>query len=231
MLPSSFPCIRSPEQLPDPTAMNDRIHRHLDGDLPPDALGAGELARAAELRRTAERAAAALRAAPVPDLSARVMAALPPRRAPWWQAVEWLWRPRALRLSFRPAFALAGGALAVALAAVVPLPGGSGAEAPPAAVAAAAEPVVYVHFRLEAADAREVAVAGTFTGWRPDVPMERTGEGVWTVLVPLQPGVHDYVFVVDGAEWIPDPDAPHRVDDSFGGTNSRISLLPPSSAT
>jgi hypothetical protein len=43
--------------------------------------------------------------------------------------------------------------------------------------------------------------------------------------VPLRPGVHDYAFVVDGERWVADPNAP-QVDDSFGGTNSRISLPP-----
>ena len=50
--------------------------------------------------------------------------------------------------------------------------------------------------------------------------------GVWTITVPLTQGVHDYAFVVDGRQWIPDPYAP-RVDDGFGGTNSRLTLLLP----
>ncbi len=49
---------------------------------------------------------------------------------------------------------------------------------------------------------------------------------MWSVTVPLEPGVHDYAFVVDGEQWRPDPLAP-SVDDGFGGTNSRLALLPP----
>jgi hypothetical protein len=209
--------------------MIDRIHSHLDGDEPGEALSAEERARADGLRRTLDAAAAHLRAVPAPDLAARVMAALPrraPARVPAWRAaLHWLWNPRPLRLTVRPALALAGGFAAVAAAAIAlpqldrdPTPIVAQAPAGPAA------PVVYVQFRLEAGNARQVSLAGTFTGWQPTLQLSETEPGVWTALVPLKPGVHDYVFVVDGTRWMPDPNAAQQVDDSFGGTNSRISL-------
>ncbi len=212
--------------------MNDRIHQHLDGD-PAAALAPDERARAESLRRTLDAAAAHLRAVPAPDLSARVMAALPahvPARVPAWRAaLDWLWNPRPVRLTFRPAYGLAGAAFA-AVAALVVVPAIDRDAPPPVAVTAPASqgaPVVYVQFRLEAPQARQVALAGTFTGWQPSLTLKETEPGVWTALVPLQPGVHDYVFVVDGSRWMPDPHAPQQVEDSFGGTNSRISLPPP----
>jgi Glycogen recognition site of AMP-activated protein kinase len=212
--------------------MHDRIHQHLDGDLAA-ALSPDERARAESLRRTLDAAAAHLRAAPAPDLAARVMAALPPRapaRLPAWRAaLGWLWNPRPVRLTFRPAYGLAGAAFA-AVAAMVIVPAMDGDSPAPVAVsvpAAQGAPVVYVQFRLEAPRAQQVALAGTFTGWQPSLTLEETEPGVWTALVPLQPGVHDYVFVVDGSRWLPDPHAPQQVDDSFGGTNSRISLPAP----
>ena len=67
--------------------MNDRIHQHLDGE--PADLNPEERAQAVSLARTLDAAAAHLRAVPAPDLSARVMAALPPRapaRVPAWRA-------------------------------------------------------------------------------------------------------------------------------------------------
>ena len=210
--------------------MIDRVHQHLDGEAADHALSADERARADGLRRTLDAAAAHLRAAPAPDLAARVMAALPaagPARIPAWRAAwGWLWQPRPLRLSFRPAYALAGGCMAVAAAAVVvpQLDRASAVRVVQAPAPANAKPVVYVQFRFEAADARQVALAGTFTGWQPSLPLQETEPGVWTALVPLRPGVHDYVFVVDGERWTPDPNAPQQVDDTFGGTNSRISL-------
>jgi hypothetical protein len=211
--------------------MNDPIHQHLDGDGAPP-LTAEQRARAEALSRTLDRAAAHLRAMPAPDLAARVMAALP-RQAPaprpaWRAALDWLWNPRPIRLAFRPAYALAGGFAAVAAAAVA-LPQLRDDAAPPPALQASAPrpangaPVVYVQFRLEAGDARQVSIAGTFTGWQPTLELRETEPGVWTALVPLRPGVHDYAYVVDGTEWRPDPNAP-QVDDSFGGTNSRITL-------
>ena len=179
------------------TMSNDRIHAWLDGDLPLDALSADERAAAGELGAAVEAAAAHLRATPAPDLSARVMAALP-RTAPrsvsdrLGAALGWLWSP--VRVTLRPAY---------------------GPAAPP----------VYVQFRISVPDARSVALAGTFTGWKPAVALQRSADGEWTALVPLRPGVHDYAFVVDGERWVTDPNAP-QVDDSFGGTNSRISLPP-----
>ena len=207
---------------------NDRIHAWIDGELSPDALSAEERTAAGELRTTLEAAAGVLRAAPAPDLSARVMAALPasaPRSAGLLETViGWLWSPRPVRLTLRPAYGLAFAALAaVALALSDRSP--SADLQPGAQALASTAPPVYVQFRIAVPDARTVSLAGTFTGWKPAVALQRNAQGEWTALVPLQPGVHDYAFVVDGDRWVADPNAP-QVDDSFGGTNSRISLPP-----
>lgn len=210
--------------------MTDRIHAFLDGELPLEALSPDERARAARLRDVTEHVARRLTAAPAPDLSARVMAALPkpsPRAAAWRRVAAWLWTPRPVVFAFRPAYGLAG-AFAVLMALpflpdAVPSPSRPGGTLPVQVVAARPAPPVYVQFRLEANDADRVALAGTFTGWEPRVALRETMPGVWTALVPLRPGVHDYAFVVDGDRWVADPAAP-QVDDSFGGTNSRISL-------
>ncbi|HEX5727708.1 MAG TPA: glycogen-binding domain-containing protein, partial [Longimicrobiaceae bacterium] len=106
---------------------------------------------------------------------------------------------------------------------LLPLAGPRGGPGPVAVAPAAGPPPVYVQFRLEAAGARDVRLAGTFTGWEPSVALRQTAPGEWTALVPLRPGVHDYAFVVDGTTWVADPHAT-RVDDGFGGKNSRISL-------
>ena len=217
---------------------NDRIHAWLDGDLPFDALSADERAAARALGGPVEAAAAHLRATPAPDLSACVMASLPqaaPRglSARLAAAFGWLWSPRPVRLTLRPAYGLAFAAVAAAVLAIpdrpqAPSPGD--VRAPIAhAVSNDGAPPVYVQFRITVPDARSVALAGTFTGWKPAVALHRGADGEWTALVPLRPGVHDYAYVVDGERWVTDPNAP-QVDDSFGGTNSRISL-PPISAS
>jgi hypothetical protein len=56
--------------------------------------------------------------------------------------------------------------------------------------------------------------------------MTRSGPELWTVVVPLEPGIHTYSFVIDGKRWIADPNAP-AFDDGFGGTNSRVAVLMP----
>ncbi|HWK89921.1 MAG TPA: glycogen-binding domain-containing protein [Longimicrobium sp.] len=214
--------------------MSDRIHRHLDDPSGPENLSAPERPRAEALRRTADAVAAHLRAAPAPDLAARVMAALPagaPARAPWRRAADWFWNPRPIRIAFRPAYGLAFAALAGVAVAALPDARDEPARVAQAAAPAAAQPVVYVQFRLESGSAHQVSLAGSFTGWKPAYTLEQKEPGVWTALVPLQPGVHDYVFVVDGDRWMPDPNAPQQVDDSFGGTNSRISLPPLGAST
>jgi 1,4-alpha-glucan branching enzyme len=56
--------------------------------------------------------------------------------------------------------------------------------------------------------------------------MQQSADGVWTVLLPLTAGVHDYGFIIDGERWVADPYAP-EVDDGFGGVNSRLTVLAP----
>jgi len=214
---------------------NDRIHAWLDGDLPFDALSADERAAARAMGGAVEAAATQLRATSAPDLSARVMAALP-QAAPGGvsgrlaAALGWLWSPRPVRLTLRPAYGLAFAAVAAAVLAMPDHPTTTRSPGNPRAPIARAvandgAPPVYVQFRITVPDARSVALAGTFTGWKPAVALHRGADGEWTALVPLRPGVHDYAYVVDGERWVTDPNAP-QVDDSFGGTNSRISLPP-----
>jgi 1,4-alpha-glucan branching enzyme len=44
--------------------------------------------------------------------------------------------------------------------------------------------------------------------------------GVWTVSIPLKPGEHSYMFVVDGKAWVTDPKAETYRDDGFGNKNA-----------
>jgi hypothetical protein len=207
--------------------MKHRIHACLDGELPPEALSADERMELAALEASLAPLTRGLRTARTPDLAGSVMAALPVRVPLARRVRNWLWVPRRIELRLRPVsvFALAAALLLVA----VPLVTGSGAAtADPSLAEAQPEhtpTVVYVQFRLAAPEARHVAVAGSFTAWEPRHELYETAPGVWTAMVPLSPGVHDYVFVVDGEHWVPDPHAV-QVDDSFGGTNSRIALAP-----
>jgi AMP-activated protein kinase-like protein len=134
------------------------------------------------------------------------------RRRPVWR---WLVDP------VLPPWALLAAAAATA-AVVVSLRAPASSQPPVASTA-----TVYVRFVLYAPTAKQVSVAGTFNQWDPQAsPLARAaGDGVWTVTLPLPPGEHQYAFVVDGKQWVPDPAAP-AVDDGFGRRNSVLAVGP-----
>lgn len=134
--------------------------------------------------------------------------------------IDWFWSARPLTLHWRPAYAMA----LLALLALTPVMARTmvDGESP-------APEQVLVQFRLDAPAAHGVQLAGNFTNWKATVAMKRTGNGVWTVVLPLEPGVHSYSFVVDGEKWVADPTAP-AVSDGFGGQNSQLAVLVPDQA-
>ncbi len=216
--------------------MDERIHRFLDGELALEELTPDEHLQL-ESYRAAIRSASALSREEIPrDLVDSVMGAL--SRSPQgdsevpggsaartaFDLLGWLIRPATVRL--RPAYGL----VAAAAAAVIWLNAPS--DSAPAALEAdpAVETVVFVQFRLDAPEASAVRLAGSFTGWQPSYALNEGAPGVWTILVPLPPGVHDYQFVVDDSEWRPDPAAP-RVEDGFGGENSQVAVVFPTQRT
>lgn len=71
-------------------------------------------------------------------------------------------------------------------------------------------------------------MAGTFNQWSPTAhPLVRTpSSGVWTTVVALPPGEHQFVYVVDGAQWIAPPQADDYVDDGFGSRNGVVVVRP-----
>ncbi len=76
-----------------------------------------------------------------------------------------------------------------------------------------------------APEAGQVAVAGSWNGWNTDnAPMRAVGEGLFAVELLIPQGRHEYMFVVDGEHWIPDPSAPLAADDGFGQRNSVIEI-------
>jgi hypothetical protein len=83
---------------------------------------------------------------------------------------------------------------------------------------------VGVKFVLVAPQAARVSLVGDFNRWDPAAtPMERTPTGgTWSVVVPLSAGRHEYAFVVDGKQWLPDPSAPLAPVDGLGAPNSVV---------
>jgi 1,4-alpha-glucan branching enzyme len=78
-----------------------------------------------------------------------------------------------------------------------------------------------VLFTLYAPLAKSVTISGSFNAW--DIHKNRLSgpdkDGVWSGVIPLRAGRYEYLFVLNGKEWQPDPSVP-AVDDGFGGKNS-----------
>jgi hypothetical protein len=208
--------------------MTDRLHAWLDGELPLDALTEQERADALALEATIAAAAARFRDVPVPDLTGRVMAALPAVEAQSRAVQAGAWsRFRCWAGSLVPAggFGPRPAAALAALSLVIGFGLGTLVSVVPPSEPEA-EPQMFVRFELEASGAAEVRLAGSFSDWEATHELTQVGPDRWTVTVALEPGVHDYVFVVDGHRHVVDPYAP-RVADGFGGFNSRLALLAP----
>jgi hypothetical protein len=123
------------------------------------------------------------------------------------QSRSWWLRPRTIHLN-----PLATMALAAGFATLVWI----GARATPTratqgpTVAARADTVHVVRFVLVDSGAQRVSVVGAFNQWQKGATvMSSAGSpGVWVVEVPLQPGRHEYAFVVTddrGERWVADP--------------------------
>ena len=212
--------------------MTERLDQYLDGALDRMGLTPGERAAADAVERATEDARAFVEARQAPDLTARVMrsiaranpAPVQPVRHAVRRMVETVWTARSLSVQFRPLYGLLAAAAVVALVAL--RPGlGSVTDDGASGVNLAAPSMLTVQFRLQAADASDVRLAGSFTDWQARYALHESAPGVWAVTLLLPSGVHEYSFVVDGDRWVPDPYAP-SVDDGFGGTNSRLVLLP-----
>jgi hypothetical protein len=194
----------------------------LDGELAREDLSRREAARLDEAEALL---AGVVRNIPdeLSDLTAAVLervgnVAVEPRKS----LLDWVFAPRQVVLRWRPVYAF-GMAAALATVMLVSIRLNPSSSLPGAA---SSSPQVLVQFRLDAPGARHVALAGDFTEWKPTYTLNRSEPGVWTVVVAVAPGVHDYAFVVDGQRWVADPMAP-AIADGFGGMNSRLAVLAP----
>jgi hypothetical protein len=217
--------------------MNDRMQRALDGELSRGELTAAESAELDESNALFAGVLRSISPRPLPRLGAAVLRRIEaveksaisplPGKATTQRGsglVSWLWSPAHISISLRPAYAIG---VAAVLAVIVGVSGVNtadrGAEFSGVATPTGSQEVL-VQFRLDAPHARAVSLAGDFSHWAPVYALKRSEPGVWTVVVALKPGVHDYSFIVDGEKWIPDPAAP-AMADGFGGMNSRIAVL------
>ena len=130
------------------------------------------------------------------------------------------------------------GAMAAACVAVVAMAGGLRmmqerivevpvGQAPVQTIASPAnpEPKVFVRLVLLQPGAQSVSVAGDFNGWNPgQTKLQRSEGGMWTATIPLKPGRYQYMFVIDGKQWIADPLAGEASGDGFGSENAVLDV-------
>ena len=202
-----------------------RLQAALDGERDPAELPADLREAYALLISAAEL----LEATPPPRLSVanRVMAEIRqipvhvPPHGSVHRVIRWFGRPRAVTLRLRPVWTLA---LAAGLAALLLLPSQQGSIATPRASEGIANFVG--HFP----GARSVEVVGSFNNWSRGLLhlSDDDHDGIWHGAAVLPAGAHEYMFVVDGERWVPDPLAGRYVDDGFGAgqENSLLFVRP-----
>jgi hypothetical protein len=160
---------------------------------------------------------------PPASLLPQIMDRIGPRRPTCWRRL-WMRMTRPATITFRPMPWAAGGVAALLVASILVTRLGS-PRMPVAPMGTDASPVT-VTFALQAPDARSVQLIGSFNHWHPGtqhalVPDQRTA-GLWVVQVTLEPGRHEYAFLVDGARIVSDPRASFSQVDGFGTRNSVI---------
>jgi 1,4-alpha-glucan branching enzyme len=67
--------------------------------------------------------------------------------------------------------------------------------------------------------AARVELVGDFTGWRESpIELKKQKDGMWKATVPLDPGPHEYRFLVDG-QWCNDSNCAQFAPNPFGDSN------------
>ena len=198
--------------------LDPRLQEALDGERDP-----GELP--VDLREAYALLAAAtqvLKAMPPVSVASRVMAEIRQNPARVHseggarRLIRWLGGGRAVTVRLRPVWTLA---LAAGLAAVLLVPW---SQDPTPGVAQGIASFVG-HFP----GARSVEVVGSFNDWSRGVLHlnDDDGDGIWHANAVLPAGQHEYMFVVDGERWVPDPLAGRYVDDGFGAGQQNSLLI------
>lgn len=219
------------------------IQRFLDDDLTPEervtflqAMDADSSLRRRwlNLELVVIQAAQLPRVAPSARFLAQVQAKLAPESISLWDRLRAaVTLPRTLEWNLVGAMAAA----CVAVVAVVgllrigperivevPVPV-VGGQAQQASFAPGQESTVFVRLVLLQPGAKSVSVAGDFNGWNPgQTQLERSEGGLWTATIPLKPGRYQYMFVIDGKQWIADPLAAEGAVDGFGSQNAVLDI-------
>ncbi len=204
------------------------IHKLLDGDLGPDEKKTlmDQVRSDPALKQELDGLVGAIRAvetsertAAPPFFTAEVMRRLPQRKPSTTTRIRnFLFQGRVLRWNM--ATALASMALFALIVTQVVRTRQTPIET---AAVMPQEQTVTVTMKLEAPQAHQVSVVGTFNKWNADSHvMTKQANGIWTISIPLKPGEYSYMFIVDGKAWVTDPNAESFRDDGFGNRNAVV---------
>jgi hypothetical protein len=164
---------------------------------------------------------------------ARVMQRIEPPPSPWRRLLASFRIPQR-HFEWNPASALAAACLAFVLGGLAAnfwAPATRSRDAAIANDASTPPSIVLVRLVVVRPGARTVQAAGDFNGWNPSrTPLEEISNGAWAVTIPLEPGRYEYMYVVDGQQWIADPFAVEQNDDGFGSRNAVLEVSPPAGA-
>lgn len=88
----------------------------------------------------------------------------------------------------------------------------------------AAAPMVV--FQFHAPDAEAVEVLGSFNDWTPGTMVMEGPDaaGYWHTRAEIPSGRHEYVFLMNGRQWVEDPSATIQRPDGFGRVNSVLEM-------
>jgi len=79
-----------------------------------------------------------------------------------------------------------------------------------------------VYFTIEAPNAQDVRVLGSFNAWSGR-PLKQQKDGQWKTWTSLEPGVYEYRYQVDG-DWQNPPEA-EEVENPFRSKNCVARVL------
>ena len=207
---------------------NEDIHRLLDGDVPAGDKEAiiKQIQDDPVLRKEFDDLGTAVelleregRMQPPLAFTASVMGKLPRPADPLPARLKrFLFGSRVLRWNMAAALAIALLTVVTALLMMRQITHIGTDPASPAFLSG--EQAAMVRLTFVAPDAKNVSVAGNFNKWRTDSDVMKRENGMWTIDLPLKPGVYTYMFIVDHEQWVTDPHAETYRDDGFGYRNA-----------
>jgi hypothetical protein len=135
----------------------------------------------------------------------------------------WFLKPRRFQIS-----PIAGFALAASFAAIFFLGGTALRIRQNPTRQVASDTVHIVRFVLRDSGAQSVVLVGDFNAWTKGAThlVRTSDDGAWAISLPLEPGRHEYAFIVQdrsGERWIADPLAATRMDE-FGTQSSIVDV-------